>query len=788
MDSLSGNAEVSAIVQFYKGDDANKPIAYTTTSENGTFSHTLAEKGKYRLYLHNLGKKDKSVEFIIGEQTEIDLGTVFVQDDAATLKAGSVTALSKLVAIDADKITYKVENDIEAKTKSILDILRKIPLVSVDATGKISINGNSSFLVYMDGIKNQMMSDNPTEVFRAMPASMVQNIEVITDPGARYDAEGVGAVLSIKSIARGMKDKGKDFYNGNVSLGGSFRRINEGVYFSAIKNKWTVSLNLSNINTWENNVGLSRERLSTTSDGSMKTTSSGKSDLNSYNIFGNLSASYEIDKYNFLSVSAGIMDIYAKEKKHLATGIDLSSQIFEYDEYKYSNMRLDMFNANIDYQHLWKNKPGTLFVLSYQISGMPTKNFSESTYTPVSNILAGLNNRKDDGYTNSTTHTAQADFQTRLAKNHNLSAGAKVTMRHNLSDYNTMLFVEDAYMNDDSGDLRYDFYNNIGALFAEYSGRFKSFKLRAGVRYEHTWQKIQYNKLASKDFKLNYGNLVPSGSFQYDINDSQNIGLTYTMTISRPGITYLNPYVDQSDPSSMTYGNPDLKPVNGHRIGLSYNYFKNKWMVSMRLGQSFMNKGISSYMFYDDDNILNTTYGNIVNSSTTSLNTYVSWKPGQKTNIIVNGQAGYNIFNSSQLGLSAKGFTYDLMTSVEQIIPADIVLNASVMYLANSLSLQSRTSGIWEASLSISRSFLKDKLNLSLRGATHIGIHYGALMSTTYHGDGFTAKDDMILPWRDLFVNLSYTFGNKDYISVKKSKKKKISDDQMNMDSNSKSF
>lgn len=144
-DSLSNISEVSAIVQFYKAEDDTKPVAYTTTDENGLFSHSLTETGSYRLLLDNLGKKRKYVDFSVDGSSDIDLGVILVQDDATMIEAGGVTAMSKLVAIDVDKITYKVENDVEAKTKSVLDILRKIPLVSVDGRGNISVNAIQIF-------------------------------------------------------------------------------------------------------------------------------------------------------------------------------------------------------------------------------------------------------------------------------------------------------------------------------------------------------------------------------------------------------------------------------------------------------------------------------------------------------------------------------------------------------------------------------------------------------------------------------------------------------------------
>lgn len=781
-DSLSNNAEVAAIVQFYKAEDSTKPVAYTTTDENGSFVHTLTEIGNYKLLLDNLGKKRKYVDFSIDNQSDIDLGTILVQDDATMLEAGSVTALSNLVSIDVDKVTYKVENDVEAKTKSVLDILRKIPLVSVDGMGKITVNGNHSFLVYMDGKKNQMMTDNPSEIFRSMPASMIKDIEVITDPGARYDAEGVGGVLNLTSSFSATSSKEEDLYNGSVSLGGSFRKLNAGVFFSAKKNKLTVSMNVNGIRDISNNTGLYSERIQRTNEGQIKTTSDGISKNVALNFFGNISASYEINKYNLLTLTAGVVDVTNNENQTRSSSIETPVDIYTYDESMTERLRADIFNANIDYQHNWKNKPGQSFVVSYQLNGRPFKTSTSNIYKPINFNSATMNDRKDYVYSNSMTHTVQSDFILPLGKNHRLTTGAKVMMRHNFSDIDSHIWKDDAFVSDQKSNMNYDFYNNIGALYAEYDGTVKKFKLRGGLRYEHTWQHTTYDDMEEKDFNLNYGNLVPNGSIQYNINEKQNMGLTYSMSIKRPGITYLNPYVDITDPSSKKYGNPDLKAEKGHQIGLTYNLYSGKWIVTMRLQQTLKNNGISPYIFYDDEHILNTTYGNIINSSNTALNTYLSWSPAQKTRLSVNGRVSYNIFKSDELDMKKSGWLFNASADIEQILPADYILNLRISYMPNALTLQSKTNGIWDAMLSVSKSFFKDRLNVSLSGRSNISRHMRAYMTTLSTGTDFTSTNTIMMPWKDVLLNISYKFGGDKRISIKRSKKQKSVNDQLDME------
>lgn len=117
-----------------------------------------------------------------------------------TLKSAGASAMRKLMTIDAGKLTYDVEHDIDAKTMTVLEMLRKIPMVTVDAKDKIKVNGSDDFLVYVDGKINRLLTDKPTQMFRTMPAGNIKKISVVLNPGARYDAEGVGGVLEITTI------------------------------------------------------------------------------------------------------------------------------------------------------------------------------------------------------------------------------------------------------------------------------------------------------------------------------------------------------------------------------------------------------------------------------------------------------------------------------------------------------------------------------------------------------------------------------------------------------------
>ena len=145
----------------------------------------------------SVGRTDVIRTFNIKDNSPIDLGTLYISDNVTQLGNVEVVAQKPLVKMTVDKMSYSVSDDVDAKTNTVLDMLRKVPMVTVDGSDNITVNGSSSFKVFVDGKPSVMMSSNPSQIFKNMPASSVQNIEVVTNPGAKYDAEGVGGVLNL---------------------------------------------------------------------------------------------------------------------------------------------------------------------------------------------------------------------------------------------------------------------------------------------------------------------------------------------------------------------------------------------------------------------------------------------------------------------------------------------------------------------------------------------------------------------------------------------------------------
>lgn len=763
VDSLTREGEPFATIRVYKANDDKEPVAMGTTDLEGRFEQAVKRAGDYRVLFSSVGRKNINIPFSIQKgQTTLSLDTIYVTDDVTRLSGVEIVAQKPLVKMEVDKLSYSVENDIDAKSNSVLDMLRKVPMVTVDGNDNITVNGSSSFKVYVDGKPNVMMSSNPSEIFKNMPASSIKDIEVVTNPGARYDAEGVGGVLNL--ITDRTSESRKQLlnsYNATIRGMAANRGAGGGAFFSMQKNKFSMSVNANIMESFPMESETEVDRTQFTSEGESPLRSSSVMD-NSFHIqMGNLNMSYEIDSLNLLSASAGIMGF----------GMDIDGQSrtdmsgLGYTTRNDNNGKNFSINGSVDYQHTFASNRERMLTLSYLITTSPQRNKSYSWFdTDQASGLLDLTDRYSYSKNNTIEHTWQADFSTPIAAGHKLDLGAKYILRDNTSrsDYYDLMGQEQLW--DESSSLDYSHKNRILAGYAEYRGTIQRVSLTAGLRYEHTWQNVVARLGQTDNFKLNYGNLVPSANLSYKINDSQNIGATYNLRISRPGITLLNPYVDKSDPTSISYGNTNLDAEEVHNISLVYNLFNPKWVVNLTLRQSICDNGIEQYSFYEG-NVLNSTYGNITRNKQTGLNAFVNWNATGKTRFTLNGSVSYVDVRSEQLDLRNHGWQGNIMFGYQQTLPWDIRMSANIMASTKSYNLQGWNSGFQAGMLSLSKSFLKDKLNVTLTGMTP--LNFGRMEMESHNaGHDYVSHSMTRISMANFGVSVSYTFGGK--VDVKK--------------------
>ncbi|MBP3269961.1 MAG: TonB-dependent receptor [Bacteroidales bacterium] len=772
LDSLSRLPEVGTVVQFIKSGE-DRPAAYSVTDSLGKFERTLPVGGEYLLLLENMGRKPVRKIFSLAGEEVLDLGVILLQDDAQALDAAAVQAMKTLVKLDVNKLTYKVEADPDSKSGSVLDMLRKVPMVTVDGQDNITVNGSSNFKVYVDGKPNQMLSSNPSQILKAMPASAVKDIEVITNPGARYDAEGTGGVLNlITGVAAGASSAVSDGIYGAANLGVTTRGGNGSVYLSAKKNKLTVGVNAA----------LGVQRLSgvtfssmqeNTIDGSSQSTEMVQKQKAPF-LFTDLSASYEVSPRDLFSATIGLTRFNQTANGSYVVDIKgPDDYLYNYDQgMKYHSGSL---NGSFDYQHTSDKVPGRVITLSYRYSGTPletevTNNFM---YSPFQ-----MPDRKSDGNDNSRENTVQLDLSTPIAAGHSLSSGLKYIARHNSADDKVFLSDGGAWARDTGSGMLYEHFNDIGAVYSEYTGTFGKLALTAGLRYEYTWQRVEYGSGYGHDFKTSFGDIVPNASVQYNLAPTRNLGLTYNRRIQRPGITYLNPYVDRSSTTNITYGNSDLTSARSDILSLVFNSFNPKWIVSLTGRYSHTGSGISSYSFYDADGMLNTTYGNVVVEDNTGVTAFVNWTAGPKTRLFTNSSAGFSKFSSDALDWSNHGWTWNAMLGVQQTLPGDILLSANVVANGRTWNLQGWSDGFKLGVLGLTKGFLSDKLKLTVQAVSNIGGD-GLEIKSVSRGKDYLTSSLVTVPVRQVGVAITWNFGKQGF-QVKKARRTIQNDDVIN--------
>ena len=756
-DENLGEAEPFATVRVFKHGKTDKPVAMFLTKEDGSFSQQVKGKGRYDIVFSSVGKEDLKQTITLNNQGTLDLGTLLIKENATMLKGVEIVAQKPLVKMDVDKMSYNVAEDEDAKSNTVLDMLRKVPMVTVDGQDNITVNGSSSFKVYVDGMPNVMFNSNPSMVFKSMPATAVKSIEVVTNPGAKYDAEGAGGVLNIiMNKQNPQAAQSMNGYNGTVRASGGNKSISGGAFISGQQGKLSYSANVMTTYSKPGTTDTEMEITQNNPNGtSQLMTSSNKVTIPF--TMGNLTLGYQIDSVSALNVTASINSLNIKSNSNSTTTMGGGSygKGFSYGSSTDMRNSRTSFSGSIDYQRFFNKERTQSLALTYQLNYSPSTVKSDNIFNTTSSII-DLTNRYSENKEKTTDHTFQIDYTMPIATGQTLSFGTKLQLRNATSD--AKYYKKGVY--DPTSSMDYEYKNSILAGYGEYAGNFGKIGAKAGLRYEQTWQNVEYHLGNGDDFKKNYGSLVPSASLQYTIGQGSNLGLTYNMRISRPGITYLNPYVDKTNPTTRTYGNTDLDVEKNHNLALVYNMFTPKLMLNLNLHHNFTDNAIEQYSFYDAQNLLNTTYGNIVRRHQTGLNGYVNWLAAKNTRLFLNGALNYTDLRSNTLSQSNSGWSANAMIGLQQTLPADFKLSVYAMTSTKNYTLQGWSGGFNLITANISKSLLKDKLNLSLMGM--MGLNKGGNINIESHSQGkdFTSHTLTKVPLYGFTFTVSYTFGN----------------------------
>lgn len=610
-----------------------KLISGTAADEKGAFELSNLPLGDYILELTYVGYRTKTIPVkLTSAQPALHLGAIQVSTDNKMLSAVEVTGMKALVEDKGDRLVYNAEKDASNAGGTAADVLRKVPTLNVDLEGNVQMRGNSNIRVLINGKPSAMMARNLADALRQMPANVIKSIEVITSPGAKYDAEGSAGVINI------ITKKGLQGLNGstNFTLGNFNRGV--GTSLNYRKNKLGVSLAANGYqyrNVWENNM------VRTSLVNGVPVTilmQQNEADNTGTGGYGEMSIDYDPDSTSRINFSANVWggnfpnNSTVRSRLTDAEGNPLLDFRNERDfRNPYGNGQLDL-----GYTKTFR-KPEQEFSLLTQYSRMPDNYFYDTeTYSGADEITF---RQHSSNYSRNKEYTLQTDYvhplevySRRDTTSIKLEVGVKAILRDIGSEFHVEQSLDGSspLVPDPTQSNDFDYMQRVYSGYASVRlNNKRKWGLNAGVRLEQTDIEGDFVTTNTK-LSNQYTNLIPSITLSKGFKN-QTYKVSYTQRIQRPLIWYLNPWVNASDTLNLSTGNPYLDPELNHAVELAHNLNTDK-------GFSF---NTALYWRYTDNAI---EYLSTVNAEgvSTSMPQNIARRKNYGMNINMSGQLTKN--------------------------------------------------------------------------------------------------------------------------------------------------
>ncbi|MES2796859.1 MAG: TonB-dependent receptor [Bacteroidota bacterium] len=628
----------------------NKPVDGTTADEKGKFSINKIPKGEYKLLITFIGFKTQTVDNLIIEEkgTNLDLGVIRLSQNVQTLEEVTVAGQKAIIEDKVDRLVYNAEKDATSKGGDATDVLKKVPMLSVDMDGNVSLRGNSNVKVLINNKPSSIMASSVADAMKQIPADMIKSVEVITSPSAKYDAEGSSGIINIitkKNTLQGLTM--------NIDMSAGIRGSNLGLNGNYRKGKMGFSLGGFGRANYNVNGAFENSQITTSPNGD-KFLNTQTSDTKNNEAFGQyrMGWDYDINKKNSITASfryglrnqESIQDLLRNDQylNNTLLGTNTRNVV--------TTNNSGSYDLNLDYTHTY-DKPQREFSILTQVS----RNNRVNDF--INNILgsdeASVTSRiKNDNDSYNQEITIQADYQTPISKNHIFEMGGKGIIRQVSSDYKYFYASgSDGLFNEVKNPLLgnvFDYDQNVLGAYTSLTSKLgKKFNSKIGARYEYTQIDAQLKDGQFVDIEP-YGILVPSFTISRNLKGGSTLKASYNRRIQRPSIQFLNPNINGSNPLNISYGNPNLDPEFTNNYELTVNtFFKNTFLTASAFVRN-TNNAIESLRDVFGKDTIRTTYGNI----------------GQQDAYGFNLFGNYNYKNKFQIGGGGDIFYADLNNNV----------------------------------------------------------------------------------------------------------------------------
>ncbi len=590
---IDGNQKTieSATIALLNAKDSTV-VKYAVADKNGMYRFENIAAGKYMVSITAVGHSKGFSEpaEISDSKNEISVKTIELVPVAKGLASVTVTSKKPLIEQKIDRTIVNVEASVTNVGSSALEVLEKSPGITVDKDGNISLKGKAGVMVLVDGRPTQLGGTDLANLLRSMNATQLDQIEIMTNPPAKYDAAGNAGVINIKT--KKNKQMG---YNGTLSLGygqGKYPKFNEGINFNYRKGKINVFTNLNhnyrkgfqNLDIQRNFRNEDTKEITSYFDQQARMMNEG----NSYN--AKVGVDYFVDKKTTLGVVvSGLSNQGDFQNKNTALIYSPVGSLQDITKaLSLSNNDFKNLSTNLNYRRVLDTTGKEITAdLDYLVYNTEDNNSLSNYYFNAS----GNTKQKGDtlyGFLPQDIQilSGKVDYLQPLKKGAKFEAGIKTSFvkTDNNAQYDT---VHNGTIVRDLGRSNYFVYEeNINAAYVNLSTPLsKKLNVQLGLRLENTTNNgrstgFTFNNGTSEfeafdtTFKNNYTQLFPTAYFQYVVNEKNNLGLNYGRRIRRPNYESLNPFIEFLDRYTYEQGNPNLKPQFSHNIELSHT-FKN---------------------------------------------------------------------------------------------------------------------------------------------------------------------------------------------------------------------
>ena len=739
-------------------------IAGFTDSE-GKFRIENVPDGRYIVVITNLGSVTQERTVQIMDNTT-DIGRIGLADDAKMLEEVVVQGVKQQMHFDLDKRVFNVDADLLSAGQSASELLESIPSVEVDQDGEISLRGDSSVTVWINGKESGLTADNRAQILEQIPGESIERVEVITNPSAKYSPEGTAGIINII-----LKKDRRGGYFGSAEIGANTRGGgNAGFNINYNNSKWDTFASVG-FRMRHNKGGSWSHR---EYDSGYFLDSDGRSRNHGNNIFFRIGATYHLTDKDDFSLSGFGMFGHRWGKSSTLYNSTIPGQWAANLNSSRNSSDNRGGHVELGYTHRFSDDHTLDANVGYNIWGGPMWNsyLQDMSYTDESLDPEDVYQEQTQKI-NVRSVEAKVDYSVRLSHIFKLEAGYNGNFNHENSPVTTLSGSSPLDMvNDPLLYNRFIYDNDINALYASLGGNVGNFSFSAGLRAE-AWQvrtrSLEWgeSEVDVPQLKKNKFSLFPSACVSYSLPYDNEVQINYTRRIRRPWGGQLNSFRDISNPTNISYGNPDLDPQYTNAFELNYIKGWTDHMISvsayLRTADNLMNR--ISYM---SDNVLYTTWANV--SKEANFGTEIVIKNNFFRNILnltTTGNLYRNHLSAWRMDFNHEGtsipvsgnsrtsFAWDIRCTAAVRLPWGIAVQVTGRYNSRTLTAQGSREPGWNVDAGIRKSVGDWSFSLNCRDVFDSRKH-----NSVTNGTDYMQHDKRWRGGRNVRLTVKYSFGN----------------------------